>query len=117
MVLGAEVYPEMPRNRSKAVPEGNDPVPHQDEFGPDQPAMMADVYRRIEGIFNRQLNLMKSHFDQQDKKLDELTKEMRETRQRLADLEQDAPQPCLAMEADINSDTKPRKRTEDAAVD
>ena len=26
-VLGAEVYPKMPRNRSKDVPEGNGPFP------------------------------------------------------------------------------------------
>ena len=78
---------------------------------------MADLYRVIEKRFNRQLNLMKSHFDQQDKKLDELAKEMRETRQRLAGLEQDARQVRLAMEADVISDTKTRKCTENAAAD
>ena len=41
----------------------------------------------------------------------------RETRQRLAGLEQDARQPRLAMEADVASDKKTRKRTEDAAAD
>ena len=29
----------MPRNWSKAVPEGNGPVPQQEEFGPDQPTL------------------------------------------------------------------------------
>ena len=38
-VFGAEVYPETPRNRSKAVPEGNGPVSYEDDFGPDQPTM------------------------------------------------------------------------------
>ena len=39
-VLGAEVYPKMPRNWSKAFPESNGPV-LQPEFGPAQP-MLAD---------------------------------------------------------------------------
>ena len=29
----------MPRKQGKAVPEGNDPVPHHDEFGSDEPTM------------------------------------------------------------------------------
>ena len=70
---------------------------------------MADIQRRIENIFEIQLNLMKSYFD-------ELT-EMKETRQRLAGLEHEARQPRLAMEADVIPDTKTRKRTEDAAAD
>ena len=106
----------MPRNRSEAVPEGNDPVPHQDEFGPDQPTM-ADLYQMIEERFDRQLNLIKSHFDQQDEKLDELMEKMTETNQRLAGLEHKARQPRLAMEVDVTPDTKTRKRTEDAAAD
>ena len=52
----------MPRNRRKAVPKGNAPVPYKEDFGPDQPTM-ADVYRMFEEIFDRQLNLMKSRFD------------------------------------------------------
>ena len=31
MVLDVEIYPKMPRKKSKAVPEGNDPVP-QDAY-------------------------------------------------------------------------------------
>ena len=53
----------MPRKQGKAVPEGNGPVPQQDEFGPDQPTLV-DIYRLLEERFDRQLNLMKSHFDQ-----------------------------------------------------
>ena len=34
----------MPRNWSKAVPEGNGPVPQQVEFGPDQPTL-ANMHR------------------------------------------------------------------------
>ena len=105
----------MPRKQGKAVPEGNDPGPHHEEFGPDQPTL-ADIYRVFEERFNRQLNLMKSHFDQQDNKLDELMENIRETRQRLAGLELEAWQPRLAMEADVPTDKKTRKRAEDAAA-
>ena len=41
---------------------------------------------------------------------------MRETKQRLSGLEQDARQPRLAMEVDMSSDTKPGERTEGAAA-
>ena len=58
----------MSRNGSKAIPEGNGPVPHKEEFGRDQPTL-ADVYRLFEESFNRNLKLMKSHLDQQDKKM------------------------------------------------
>ena len=36
----------MPRNWSKAVPEGKGLVPQQKEFGSDQPTL-ADVYREL----------------------------------------------------------------------
>ena len=36
----------MPRKQGRDVPEGNGPVPHQDNFGPDQ-LTMADLYRII----------------------------------------------------------------------
>ena len=99
----------MPRNRSKAVPESNGPVPHHDEFGPDQPTM-ADIYRLFEERLDRQLNRMKSHFDR-------LTEKIKERRQRLAGFENEIRQPHLAMEADVTPGTKTRKRTEDAAAD
>ena len=94
----------MPRKWSRAVPEGNDPVPH-DEVGPDQ-LTMADLYRMTEELF-----------DQSHRKLDELTEEMRGARPRLADLEQDTRQPRLAIEVNGPTDTKTRKRTENAAAD
>ena len=62
----------MPRKWSKAVPEGNGPVPHQDEFGPNQPTL-ADVNRLFKERLDRQLKLMKSHFDV----LDELMEKTR----------------------------------------
>ena len=116
MVLDVEVYPEMPRKWSKAVSEGNNPVPHQDEIGPDQPTVAA-LYRMIKERFDkldRNLERMMRYFDQQDKRLDELTEKMREARQRLAGLNQEARQSRLATEADIEADTKTRKRTENA---
>ena len=64
----------MPRKESKAVPEGNGPVPCQDKFGSGQPTM-ADLHRMIEERFDhldRYLDRMKNHFDQQEKKLHEL---------------------------------------------
>ena len=53
----------MPRNWSKTWPEGNGPVPRQDEFRPDK-LTLVDLYRRFEEIFDRQLKLMESRFDQ-----------------------------------------------------
>ena len=96
----------MPRKESEAVPEGNSPVPRQEEFGPDQPTL-ADVYRVFEEKFERQRKENKSLLD----KMDELI-EMRGTSQRLVSLEQ----PRLVMEADVQADTKTRERTKGAAT-
>ena len=65
VVLDFEVYPNMPRNWSKAVPEGNGPVLQQEEFGSDQPTL-ADVYRHFEVRFERQLKGVKSHLYKMD---------------------------------------------------
>ena len=78
----------MPRKWSKAVPEGNGPVPHQEEFGPDQPTL-ADVYRLFKERLDRQLKLLEGRFDQHNEKLDELMEDTRESRQRSASLEQE----------------------------
>ena len=94
----------MPRNWSKAVPENNGPIPHQDEFESREPTM-ADFYRMVKELF-----------DKSDRKLDELTEEMRGTKQRLASLEQDAQQPRLPIEADVKSDTKTRNRSMENTV-
>ena len=118
MVPCAEVYHEVSRKWSKAVPEGNGPVPHQDKFGPEP--TMTGLYRMVkerldqsDGYFNK----MKSHFDKKNENLNELMEITRGTRHRLAGLEQEARQSCLAIEADVASDKKTRKRTEDAAAD
>ena len=59
----------MPRKQDKAVPEGNGPVPYYDEFGPDQPTTADLLYRMIIerfDKFDRNLETMKSHFNEQD---------------------------------------------------
>ena len=73
----------MLRKESEAVPEGNCPVPQQEEFGSGEPTL-ADVYRIFEEIFDRQHKRMDSVFDGMDsgfdrwnKKLDEISDEMR----------------------------------------
>ena len=50
------------------------------------------------------------------KALEDLTQNMRRENQRLASLEQDARQPCLAMKVDITAHQKTRERTEGAAA-
>ena len=80
--LAVEGYPSMPRNWSKAVPEGNGPAPQQKEFGPHQPTLV-NLYNFFEERFDRQLKGMTSHFD----KLNELVDETRATKLRLAGLE------------------------------
>ena len=54
-------------------------------------------------------------FDKSDRKLDELTENLRATYQRVESLEQDARQPRLTMEVDLPADTTTRERTEGAA--
>ena len=93
----------MPRNWNDAIPEGNGPVSQQEEFKFDQPTL-ADIYRMIGEVFN-----------ESDRKLDELMKNLRATDQHIASVEHDARQPRLAMEADGPSDTKTCKCTEGAA--
>ena len=42
----------MSRKESEAVPEGNVPVPHQEEHGSGKPTL-ADVYRIFDEFFDR----------------------------------------------------------------
>ena len=109
----------MLRKESNAVPEGNDgSVPQQEEFGSSQPTL-ADVYRMFKERFdqsNKYWCSMRSHFDQQVKKVGELMEITRGTSQRLASLKHDTRQPRLAMEVDGQADTKTRERTEGAAT-
>ena len=74
----------MPQKESEAVPEGNGPVPQQEEFGSDQPTLVG-VYTFFQQRFETQLKEVKSHLD----KMNELAEEMRAAKQRLAGLEQD----------------------------
>ena len=109
----------MPRNWSKAVPEGNGPVPHQTKFGSAQ-STIANLYQLIKELSNRSdsnFDRMRSHFDQQDEKLDGCMEKARKTKQRLASLEQNARQLRLATEADVPTYKKTRRRAEDAAAD
>ena len=52
----------MPRKESEAVPEGNDSVPQQEQFGSGEPTL-ADVYRLFEERFDKQQKRMDSFFD------------------------------------------------------
>ena len=104
MSLDVESFPNMPRNWSKAVPEGNELVSQQEEFGSDQ-STLADIYRMVEELF-----------DKSDRNMDQLTEKMRGTRQRVASLEQVARQPRVTMEADVPADEKTRERTEGATL-
>ena len=105
----------MPRKASKAVPEGNGPVPQKEELESCQ-LTMGDVYRLLverfdrqleimDSRFDRQLERMDSHFDRLDKKLDEISEEMRKMDQRVTRLEHEARQARLAMKADGPADT------------
>ena len=109
----------MPRKKSKTVPESSDgPVPQQEEFESGRPTL-SDVYRTFEERFDQSDSYwysIGSHFNQQVKKLDEPIEMMRGTSQRLAVLEHDARQPRLAMEVDLQADTKTHERTEGAAT-
>ena len=84
----------MLRKESKAVPEGNGPVPRKEEFGSGQPTW-GDVYR-----------MTKEAFDRWDKKLDKISDETRVMDQHVTSLEHGTRQPLLAMEADGPANTK-----------
>ena len=100
----------MPWMENKAVPEGNGPVPQQEEFGSGEPTLV-DLYRLFEERFDRQLKIMKSCFEN----MNEIAEYWRSMDQRLAGLEPDARQPCLVMVTDGQAKTKTRERTEGAA--
>ena len=87
----------MLRKASKAVPEGNGPVPQKEELESGQ-LTMGDVYRLLVERFDRM-------DDRLDKKLDKISEEMRKMDQHVTRLEHDARQPRLAMEADGHADT------------
>ena len=110
----------MVRKATKAVPEGNGPVPQKEELGSGQ-LTWGDMYRLCEERFDRQLKIMDSFFDRMDdrlnKQLDESYEEMKKMNQHVTRLEHEARQPRLAMEADGPADTtKTHERTEGAAT-
>ena len=99
----------MLRKASKAVLEGNSPVPQKEELESGQ-LTMGDVYRLFVERFDRM-------DDRWNKKMDEISEEMRKMDQHVRRLEHDARQPRLAMEANGPADTaKTRERTESAAT-
>ena len=84
----------MLRKESEAVPEGNGPLPQQEDFGSGQPTL-EEVYRMLCEVigsrFDRQLKRMDSCFDRWDRKMDEISDEMRVMDQHVTiSLEQDA---------------------------
>ena len=93
--------------------EENGAVPQQEEFGSGQPKL-AGVYRPSDdSLVRQQIKLVKSHFEQREKKLDKLMDDItRLLDQHAASLEHDARQPCLTMEADVPTNTKTREGTE-----
>ena len=88
----------MPRKDSEAVPEGNGPVPQQEEFGSGQPTLV-DVYQKIEDVW--------------DKNMDEITRLLE---QHLTRLEHDARQPRLVVLVDGLANSKTCERMEGAAT-
>ena len=91
MVLDVEVYPKMPRKKSKAIPEGNGPIPK-------------DAYVIIGGITREKLRRVMP--ETMGKTLEEFKKDMK-GQSCLASLKQDARQPRLAMEADVTATKRP----------
>ena len=101
MVLDVNVYPKILRKKSKAVPEGNSPIPQ-------------DAYVMLGGITSEELRRVMS--ETMGKALEEFKEDVRRIIQRLESLEQDARQPRLTMEADVTAAKKTREHTEDAAA-
>ena len=96
----------MLRKESEAVPEGNGPVPQQEEFGSGQ-LTLEEICRMIKEapeVCNRRFDEMQ-----------EYVKDWKSMDQGLTRLEHDARQPRLAIEADGSANTKTCKRTEGAA--
>ena len=86
----------MPRKKSATVPEGNGPIS----------MLGGNILQELREVMS----------DMGEALNECTTKNVRRANQRVASLEQGARQPCLAMEADVQSDTKTRQRTEGAAT-
>ena len=107
-ILDVEVYPKMPRKKSKAVPVGNGSVPE------DTSGIGGITMEETRRIMSEALN---KSFDNFYGLKPQNPMEMKATDQLLAILERDAPQLRLATEADVPTDKKTRKRAEDASAD
>ena len=70
----------------------------------------------IDSRFDKQQKRVDSCFDRWDRKMDEISDEMRVMDQHVTSLEQDARQPRLTMEADGQANMKTPERTEGAAT-
>ena len=86
----------MLRKKSKAVPEGNGPIP------------------MLGGITLEELRRVMSRTIGED--FEEIEEDLRRINQRVASLEQDARQPRLTMEADVPANKKTCERTECACA-
>ena len=103
------MYPEIPRKKSKPVPEANDPVPQ------DKPGLGSLTTEETRRIMSEELN---KRFDEWTRHFDLRLEDNKEknTNRRSAGLEQEARQPRLATEADGEPDKKTRKCTEGASA-
>ena len=101
VVPDVEVNPKMLGRKSRAVPEGNGPIPQ-------------DAYVMSGGITREELQRVMS--ETMGMALEEFKEDTRRVNQRLASLEQDAREPRLAKEAGIAADKKTRERTEGATA-
>ena len=88
----------MPGKKSKAVPESDDPTP--------QDAYVMVTWEYLREVLSESMGKIFGEFKEDLRRID----------QRLASLEQDARQPCLAMEAGVLVAKKTRECTKGAAI-
>ena len=101
----------MPWKDCEAIPEGNCPIPQQEQFKSGEPTL-ANIYRLCEERFDR----MDSYSDRWNRKLDQISDETRVMDQHVTSVEHGARHPRLAMEGDGQANTKTQERTEGAAT-
>ena len=101
----------MPRKDYEAVPEGNCPIPQQEEFRSGEPTL-EDIHRLCEERFER----MDRYSDRWNRNLDGILDETRVMDQHVTSLEHGTLQPRLLMQADGHANTKTQERTEGAAT-
>ena len=106
VALGAEVYPEKPQKKSKAVSDSNDPVP-LDTSGLLDEITMEEIRRIMSEALDKSSDKYYGLRPKYSKK---------NINQRLAGLEHEARQPLLTAEVNVETDKKTRKRTEGATV-